>query len=88
MSELFALKWSEVDFEAKQMDVRRSIVNQVVGSCTTEASQKPVPLDDRLAESLLTWRARQNTTGRTIGSLSVRLLVIPGPTGASPSCGT
>ena len=57
MSELFALKWSDVDFEAKQMDVRRSIVNQVVGSCKTEASQKPVPLDERLAESLLVWKS-------------------------------
>jgi integrase len=60
MSELFALKWSDVDFEAKQMDVRRSIVNQVFGSCKTEASPKPVPLDDRLAECLVAWRGETN----------------------------
>ena len=36
--------------------VTRSIVFQVVGPCKTEASQKPVPLDPRLAEALHTWR--------------------------------
>jgi integrase len=45
------------------MDVRRSIVNQVVGSCKTEASQKPVPLDDRLAQSLLAWRGETKYNG-------------------------
>jgi Phage integrase family len=31
-------------------------VFQVVGPCKTEASQKPVPLDPRLAEALHAWR--------------------------------
>jgi integrase len=44
MSELFALKWSDVNFESGEMDVRRSVVKQTVGSCKTEASQKPVPI--------------------------------------------
>ncbi len=42
-SELFALKWKDVDFAAEHISVTRSIVNQVVGTCKTEASQKPVP---------------------------------------------
>ena len=54
--ELFGLKWKDADFEAKQLSVTRSIVNQVVGPCKTEASQKPVPLDAALLEALLTWR--------------------------------
>jgi integrase len=37
--------------------VTRSIVMQIVGSCKTEASQKPVPLDPLLARTLRTWRA-------------------------------
>ena len=53
--ELFGLKWKDVDFEAKQLSVTRSIVNQVVGPCKTEASQKPVPLDAALLEALRTW---------------------------------
>jgi integrase len=45
MSELFGLKWQDVDFAGKQVSVLRSIVKQSVGPCKTEASQKPVPLD-------------------------------------------
>lgn len=51
-SELFALKWKDVDFKNKQLWVTRSIVQQVVGKCKTEASQKPVPLHDHLISAL------------------------------------
>jgi hypothetical protein len=44
MSELFSLKWQDVDFAGKQVSVLRSIVKQSVGPCKTEASQKRVPL--------------------------------------------
>lgn len=55
-SELFALKWMDVDFETKQLSVTRSIVQQVVGACKTEASQKPVPLHDHVAKVLQEWK--------------------------------
>ena len=51
MSELFGLKWNDIDFQKNEISVTRSIVFQVVGPCKTEASQKPVPLDPRLAQS-------------------------------------
>lgn len=57
-SELFALKWKDIDFGTKEASVLRSIVAQRVGICKTEASQKPVPLHDLLAESLAEWRCR------------------------------
>jgi hypothetical protein len=62
MSELFGLKWKDVDFEANEISVVRSIVMQVTGPCKTEASQKPIPLDPCLAEALRAWRqqARYN----------------------------
>jgi integrase len=56
-SELFGLKWTDIDFLKNEISVTRSIVLQVVGPCKTEASQKPVPLDPLLARSLRTWRA-------------------------------
>ena len=56
MSELFGLKWHDIDFSRNQISVTRSIVFQVVGPCKTEASQKPVPLDSRLADALKVWR--------------------------------
>jgi len=57
-SELFALKWKDVDFENRQLWVTRSIVQRVVGSCKTEASQKPVPLHDHLIRVLRNWQRR------------------------------
>jgi len=56
VEELLGLKWSDVDFENGQLHVTRSVVDQVVGNCKTEASQKPVPLDDFLAQELRLWR--------------------------------
>ena len=63
MSELFALKWKDVDFDANQLSVTRSIVDQVVGPCKTEASQKPVPLDPCLAKALSRCRRRTRCRG-------------------------
>lgn len=59
-SEIFALKWNDVDFYAKQIHVTRSIVQNVVGNCKTESSQKPVPAHDDLVEALQQWRGRTN----------------------------
>ena len=47
-SELFGLKWSDVDFEGGELSVTRSIVFSVVGRCKTEFSRKPVPLHPQL----------------------------------------
>lgn len=63
MSELFGLKWKDVDFQSSQLSVTRSIVNQVIGPCKTEASQKPVPLDSCLAKALHGWRRRTRFRG-------------------------
>ena len=54
-SELFALKWKDVDFDSKQLHVTRSIVEHVVGVCKTESSQKPVPAHDDLVTALRQW---------------------------------
>src|SRR5439155_19667266 len=57
-SELFALKWKDVDFQTKQIHVTRSIVQNVVGICKTESSQKPVPAHDDLMKALREWRGQ------------------------------
>jgi len=57
-SELFALKWKDVDFEAKQIHVTRSSVRNVIGICKTESSQKPVPAHDELIEALREWQSQ------------------------------
>jgi integrase len=53
--ELIGLKWSDIDFANKQMDVVRSVVEMVPGDVKTEASKKAVPLDDFMIEELLAW---------------------------------
>ena len=57
-SELFALKWKDVDFQTKQIYVTRCIVQKVIGICKTESSQKPVPAQDDLIEALREWRCQ------------------------------
>ena len=57
-SELFALKWKDVDFHARQIHVTRSIVQNVVGLCKTESSQKPVPAHNDLVEALREWHGQ------------------------------
>ena len=55
-SELFGLKWGDIDIVKYTMNVTRSIVYGVVGPCKTESSQKPVPVHPRLADALSDWR--------------------------------
>ncbi|HKR29214.1 MAG TPA: site-specific integrase [Terriglobales bacterium] len=56
ISELLALKREDINFEALEINVRRTIVYGVVGRCKSKASKKPVPLDPFLAEVLWKWR--------------------------------
>jgi len=63
MSELFALKWRDVNFQTNEINVVRSIVFQVISPCKTEASQKPIPLDPQLADALLLWRQQTRYKG-------------------------
>lgn len=54
--------WEDLDFESLVLHVRRSVVAMVESALKTEASQKDVPLDSRLAESLSQWRQRSPYT--------------------------
>jgi integrase len=55
-SELFAFKWRDIDFSNFLLDVQRSIYLGTIGHCETEASRKPVPLDERVAADLWLWK--------------------------------
>jgi hypothetical protein len=61
-SEIFGLKWEDIDFTQGNMSVTRSIVYGVVGSCKTESSQKPLPIHPLLADALLEWRKHARYT--------------------------
>jgi site-specific recombinase XerD len=38
------------------INIVRSVVDQVIGSCKTETSRKPVVIDEHLAQVLMAWR--------------------------------
>jgi integrase len=58
-SELFALKWSDIDWNLV-IEVRRSICEGVVGKCKTEASRRSIPLSLDVAADLWLWKEQTN----------------------------
>ena len=59
-SELFALRWSDVNFFTMEVAVTRSIVRNHFGDTKTEASRKPVPLHDSVCKVLAEWRGKSD----------------------------
>lgn len=55
-SELMGLQWNDLDFIGRRINIVRSVVDQVVGQCKTEASRKPVVMDEHIAQALVAWR--------------------------------
>jgi integrase len=55
--ELAGLRWHDIDFEQSTITVRRSVVDQIVWRGKTEASQRPLPMDPRIAMLLNQWRS-------------------------------
>ena len=55
-SELFALRWSDVNFFTMEIAVTRSCVRNHFGDTKTEASRKPVPLHESVCDVLAEWR--------------------------------
>ena len=62
-SELMGLKWKDVDFIGGRIEITRSVVDQVIGKCKTEASQKPVVIDEHITHALVAWRQESMYTG-------------------------
>jgi integrase len=56
VSEVLALRWEHIDFEAGVMLVQQGVVNGRIGKVKTEASQDEVPMDPGFAEILRTRR--------------------------------
>src|SRR5437762_1711085 len=65
-SELFALKWSDIDIWNLTIDIRRSIFQGVVGNCKTAASRRPVPLSLDVAADL--WPGKAQPTPEQIAA--------------------
>ncbi len=61
-SEIFGLKWSDVDFERVTLHVRRSFVDGVVGPPKTDSSRRPLPIPPPAVEALKRWREKSSYT--------------------------
>jgi integrase len=57
ISEPFAMRWSDLDFEKGIANVVRGVVSNHIGDVKTEVSRKPVPLHPYQIEDLKAWRA-------------------------------
>jgi integrase len=55
-SELMGLKWKDVDFISNRIEITRSVVDQAIGKCKTEASRKPVVIEEHVVNALIAWR--------------------------------
>ncbi len=55
-SELFALRWSDVNFFTMEVAVSRSVVRNRFGDVKTQASGRPVPLHPSVCDVLVDWR--------------------------------
>jgi integrase len=61
VSEVLALCWEHLDFEAGTMLVQQGVVNGRIGKVKTEASQDDVPLDPAFADVLLRLKGDRST---------------------------
>jgi integrase len=64
-SELMGLQWCDLDFFNLRINIIRSVVDQVIGNCKTEASRKPVVMDEHIAQALMAWRQESVYTAST-----------------------
>lgn len=62
-SEMFALRWSDVNFLTKEVSVTRSCVRNRFGNTKTPASRKPVPLHESVCDALTEWRKASDYNG-------------------------
>ena len=56
VSELLALRWHDINFDAGGMNVQRGIVYNVVGDTKSDSSQSRMPLAASVVDSLARWR--------------------------------
>lgn len=59
-SEMFALRWRDVNFTILEVQVQRAVVRNRFGKVKTPASKKPVPLHQSVADALKEWRGQSD----------------------------
>jgi integrase len=63
ISEALALQWADVDWLGERVNIRRGIVEQVVGDVKTEGSARSFHLTPELLNRLRSWKQRSDFSG-------------------------
>jgi integrase len=58
VSELLALKWEDIDVEAKTLSIVRKFTRGQIGETKTAASEAPLPLATPILDALIKWRPK------------------------------
>lgn len=87
-SELMGLQWHDLDFIERRINIVRSVVDQSIGKCKTEASCKPVVMDEHIAQALLAWPQQSTYTAPTDWVWASTKMAGKHRCGFRPSCGT
>jgi integrase len=64
-NELFALRWSDLDWENRTINVSKGFVAGVFDDPKTDPSEAPVPLEAQVRDALLKWRRRSPFKGNS-----------------------
>jgi integrase len=63
VSEILGLRWGDIDWRNLTVLIQRGVVMGKVYATKTEASSKPMPMDERIAEALLRFRCQATYVG-------------------------
>jgi integrase len=77
VSEVLALRWDQLDFEAGVVSVQQPVVTSAITQ--PEASSGHFPIDPVLVETLLEWRNKTSSTGLVFPSHITGRCYHPGP---------
>lgn len=87
-SELMGLQWQDIDFIGCRINIVRSVVDEAIGNCKTEASRKLVVMEEHIAQAFIGGDRRACTPVPTIGCGLRRTREANSLCGFRPSCGT
>lgn len=59
VSEILGLKWTDCDFEAKTIEIQRSVVHGLANETKTSTSRQKLPLHDNLIEIMRKWKVEE-----------------------------
>jgi integrase len=64
-SEVAGLKWEDIDWARQEVNIRRNVLRNHIGTCKRDASRARLVLDEELTEVLKAWRKLSEFTKET-----------------------